>query len=232
MKSNTKYLVIATTAIFGIASLTQFGALQAQPSWNPPTPAAPAKAKKAPAPAPLPKAPAAPKAPPASAPAAKAAAPAAPPQPVQMTAAPGLTGAELAAKIDNTIATLRITTCAGRIKQALIALSANQPANFFFEPMAVDANSATNVITMESNAGPGDIRYTILHVNPNCQGTYEQTIYWNTTCQLTKASFFPNFINDRMIQQHIQSYRVGNNLQLSLIPTPTGCISVKKEMFR
>lgn len=231
MKSKTKYLIIATAAIFGIASLTQFRALQAQPSWNPPTPAAPTKAKKAPAPAPLPKAPpAAPKAPPSSAPT-KAAAPTAP-QIVQMSPNPGLTGAELAAKIDNTIATLRITTCAPRIKQALIALSANQPANFIFEPMAVDANSATIVITMETSAGPGDIRYTILHVNPNCQGTYEQTIYWNNTCQVTKASFFPNFINDRVIQQHIQSYRVSNNLQLSLIPTPTGCISVKKEMFR
>lgn len=227
MKLKTKHLVLKATAIFGLAFLTQYTVSQAQPSWNPPTQAAPAKAKKAPAPAPLPKATAAP----APVPAAKAAAPAAP-QAVQMTANTGLTGAELAAKIDNTIATLRITTCAPRIKQAIIALSANQPANFFFEPMAVDANSATNVITMESNAGPGDIRYTILHVNPNCQGTYEQTIYWNTSCQVTKASFFPNFINDRMIQQHIQSYRVGNNLQLSLIPTPTGCISVKKEMFR
>jgi|GEM_PF-6231750 hypothetical protein len=227
MTRHPKKLILTATAILCTASLAIYTVSQAQPSWNPPAQKAPTKAKKAPAPAPLPKAPPAPPTP-------KAAAQPAPssPQLVQMTPNPGLTGAELAAKIDNTISTLRITTCGPKIKQVIIALSANQPVNFFFEPMAVDANTATNVITMESSAGATDTRYTILHVHPTCQGTYEQTIYWNTTCQVTKTNFFPNFINDRMIQQNIQSYRVGNNLQLSLIPTPTGCISVKKEMFR
>lgn len=148
-----------------------------------------------------------------------------------LTPSAGYSGQALATRIDGILLSLRITTCAPRIKQVIIALSDNQNADFIFEPMSTNPNTATNVVTMES-AFNDTSRLTIIHFNPDCGGTYEQTISWNNSCPDVKANFFPRFMPDRMIQKNITSYRTGNNLQLSLIPAGNGCVSVKKEMFR
>lgn len=143
----------------------------------------------------------------------------------------GYTGDALAARLDGALLSLRITTCAPRIKQVVLSLAANQPADFIFEPMSTNTNTAPNVITMESGFNETS-RLTIIHVNPDCGGTYEQTIHWQESCRDVKNNSFPRFVPDRMIQKNISSYRTGNNLQLSLIPAGNGCVSVKKEMFR
>ena len=143
----------------------------------------------------------------------------------------GFTGQDLANELDYRLAYLRITTCASRIKQAVIALSGNQPVDFVIEPMAMNANVATNIITIESAETQGS-RYSILQVNPACDGLYTQTIYWSKPCATVKAEDFPNFADDRTLVRRVLSYRAGPALQLSLMAAGQGCISVKKEMFR
>lgn len=146
--------------------------------------------------------------------------------------AKGFAGAALASRLDTVLSTLKITNCSMRIKQAVMALSDGQPTDFFIEPMSPFPNFATNVITIESANQDNEPRYSILYVNPSCDGLYTQTISWSLPCDDVKKRFFPNFQSDKVISNSVQSYRSGNNLQLSLIPTDKKCISVKKEMFR
>ena len=178
-----------------------------------------------------------------AAPAAKAKAPSKPDPKAKATPAPdtlkstvmqphsGFTGEDLASQLDYRLAYLHITTCAPRIKQAVMALAGNQPADFVIEPMAVNANAATNIITIESAETQGS-RYSVLQVNPGCDGLYTQTIYWTKSCATVKAEDFPNFADDRTLVRRVMSYRAGPALQLSLMSAGQGCVSVKKEMFR
>jgi hypothetical protein len=147
----------------------------------------------------------------------------------------GLTGVVLGMRIDSTISSLGLSRCGARIKQVMLALTDNRPAAYFFEPTARNASQGPLLITIESLSGDvpeAGSRYSILHINPDCSGFYTQTVSWPAPCADVARVAFPNFRFDRRIVANVTSYRAAPTLQLSALPTPSGCVTVKKEIFR
>ena len=56
-------------------------------------------------------------------------------------------------------------------------------------------------------------------------------IAWPTPCEQLKATTFAAFANTRILLRNVKVSELGPGLQIYLMPGPTGCVSVKKELF-
>jgi hypothetical protein len=179
---------------------------------------------------------------PARPPVAKAPTPAAPPSPnaprlsdVTDASRVGLAGAVLGLRIDSTLSYLGITRCAPRVKQVMLALTDSRPAAYFFELTGRNASQSPVLVTLESLSGDNQVdgsRYSILTVNPDCSGFYTQTVSWPEPCAYVAQTYFPNFRFDRRVVANVDAFRASPTLQMSVMKTPGGCVTIKKEIFR
>jgi hypothetical protein len=91
------------------------------------------------------------------------------------------------------------------------------------------------MLTLESShATLGTTRYATVVVVPSesCSGYYEQSIFWPTACASVKATNFANFPQSRPLLRNIQASAASPSVSLLLMPAGTGCVSMKKEIFR
>ena len=69
-------------------------------------------------------------------------------------------------------------------------------------------------------------------IAPNCSGMYEQVVYWSQPCDVIKATIFAKFTGEHLLLRDVKVSDSGPALELYLTPAGTGCVSVKKELFR
>ncbi|MFO1015200.1 MAG: hypothetical protein U1E50_15710 [Caulobacteraceae bacterium] len=134
--------------------------------------------------------------------------------------------------IANTLRQLRMNACAPAVQRAADFLIEGQPAKFTAQPLGPDANRWPVVFVIESGDPSGRTRLSSLMVTPDCSGMYQQTIWWPTPCDRLKATVFANFAAERTLMRDVRISELNPGLQLYLTPAGTGCISVKKELFR
>ena len=128
---------------------------------------------------------------------------------------------------------IHLTQCATKVQQASNFLFEGQDANFIVQPLGPDADRWPTVIVIESNdpAG-GHSRLSTLMVGADCSGMYQQVIYWPKACSYIKSTVFAGFTGERALLREVQVSDAGAALQLYLTPAGSGCISIKKELFR
>lgn len=127
-----------------------------------------------------------------------------------------------------------LTTCAAATLRAARFLFDGGEANFTVQPLGPDANRWPTVITLETaHANKGRVRLSTLVASPGptCSGLYEQVISWPTPCPELKATVFSGYQNARLIYRAVQVSELGPGLQVYLMPSGAGCVSVKKELF-
>ena len=78
----------------------------------------------------------------------------------------------------------------------------------------------------------GRTRMSTLMVTPTCAGMYEQIIYWSLPCETVRTTTFAKFTGEHALLRNVRVSDAGPALQVYLTPAGSGCISVKKELFR
>lgn len=168
-------------------------------------------------------------------PAARAAAPAAaaPVHAPDAAVAAGMGQDSPSQQVARALQQMHLTTCAGTVEKATDFLFEGQPANFVAQPLGPDADRWPTVFVIESaDPAGGHSRFATLMVSPNCSGMYEQTIYWPQPCDVVKSTVFAKFTGEHVMLKEVRASEAGPALQLYLTPAGTGCISIKKELFR
>ena len=174
---------------------------------------------------------AAPSAKPAAAGEAKS--PTAPSRLADASVARGLRDASPSQQVAQALQQLHMTACAGTVQQVTNFLFEGQDANFIAQPLGPDSDRWPTVFVIESaDPAGGHNRFATLMISPNCSGMYEQTIYWPQPCASVKASVFAKFTGEHPLLRDVRVADAGPALQVYLTPAGTGCISVKKELFR
>ena len=138
-------------------------------------------------------------------------------------------------RLDAALHQIGMTQCSGVVSRAARFLFEDGEANFTVQPLGPDANRWPTVIMIEgSHKAAGATRLTSLTVSPGaagCAGFYEQVISWPTPCDQLKATTFASFQNPKVILRNVKVSELGPGLQLYLMPSSAGCVSVKKELF-
>ena len=128
---------------------------------------------------------------------------------------------------------VHLTQCAARVQQVTNFLFDGQPARFTVQPLGPDADRWPTVIIVESaDPAGGRTRFSTLMVAPNCAGMYQQVIYWPQACSVIRTRVFASFTGDRVLFRDVRVSDAGPALQVYLIPAGSGCMSIKKELFR
>ncbi len=144
----------------------------------------------------------------------------------------GLSKEQLALKLDETIRILKINKCASRIKLLLLGIAANDNAFYSIEPFEINPDNGMIVISIESYNDQNSSRYTIISLSPDCSGNYVQTINWTLPCIDVKNNYFQNWKSNGPLMERINIYQSSPSLSVALMPSSTGCVSIKKELFR
>ena len=137
-------------------------------------------------------------------------------------------------RLTNALQQIGMTTCAGAVQRAAKFLFEDGDANFTVQPLGPDANRWPTVIVIEgSHAAMGKTRFSTLTVTPGptCSGFYQQVISWPVPCAELKRTVFADFQNVRVVLRNVQVSELGPALQVYLMASGTGCVSVKKELF-
>ena len=128
---------------------------------------------------------------------------------------------------------MHLTACAQRVHQAMNFLFDGQPARFVAQPLGPDSDRWPTVFVVESaDPAGGHTRLSTLTIAPDCAGLYEQVIYWNEPCSTVKSSVFAKYTGERVMLREVRVSDDGPALQVYLTPAGSGCVSVKKELFR
>jgi len=128
---------------------------------------------------------------------------------------------------------MHLTACATSVQQVMTFLFDGQPAHFIAEPLGPDSDRWPSVFVIESAAPAGGrTRLSTLMIAPNCAGMYEQVIYWSQLCNVIKSTVFAKFTGDHVLLRDVQVSASGPALEVYLTPAGSGCVSVKKELFR
>jgi hypothetical protein len=127
-----------------------------------------------------------------------------------------------------------MTECAASTERAAHFLFEDGEANFTVQPLGPDANRWPTVIVIEgAHAAAGRTRFSTLTVapGPGCAGLYEQVIAWPTPCAELKATTFSAYANAKVVLRNVQVSELNPGLQVYLMPSGAGCVSIKKELF-
>jgi hypothetical protein len=127
-----------------------------------------------------------------------------------------------------------MTECAASVQRAAHFLFEDGEVNFTVQPLGPDANRWPTVIVIEgAHAAAGRTRFSTLTVapGPGCSGLYEQVIAWPTPCAELKATTFAAYANPKIILRDVQVSELNPGLQVYLMPSGSGCVSIKKELF-
>ncbi len=128
---------------------------------------------------------------------------------------------------------MHLTVCAQRVQQAMNFLFDGQPARFVAQPLGPDSDRWPTVFMVESaDPAGGHTRLSTLMISPGCAGMYEQIIYWSEPCSSVKASVFAKYTGEHAMLREVKVSDSGPALQVYLTPAGSGCLSVKKELFR
>lgn len=128
-----------------------------------------------------------------------------------------------------------VKRCAPIVRAVAAFVTENSKAAFVVRSLGAVPDTAPAVVTVESaHAALGTTRYATISVVPseNCSGFYEQTIYWPAACPAVKAQYFANFPATKPILKNIQLSAASPTVSLQLMPAGTGCVTMKKEIFR
>ncbi len=155
------------------------------------------------------------------------------PRPADAAVARGLGDANPSQKVVQALQQLHMTACAGTVQQVTNFLFEGQDANFVAQPLGPDSDRWPTVFVIESaNPTGGRNRFATLMIAPNCAGMYEQTIYWPEPCATVKANVFAKFTGEHALLRDVKVSDAGPALQVYLTAAGTGCVTVKKELFR
>ena len=128
---------------------------------------------------------------------------------------------------------MHLTVCAPKVQQAMNFIFDGQPARFVAQPLGPDSDRWPTVFVIESaDPAGGHTRLSTLTVSPGCAGMYEQVIYWTQPCASIKTSVFAKFNGEHVLMRDVKVSDDGPALQVYLSPAGSGCVSVKKELFR
>jgi hypothetical protein len=128
---------------------------------------------------------------------------------------------------------MHLTNCAVAVEQAMTFLFEGQQAHFIAQPMGPDSDRWPSVFVVESPppAG-GHTHLSTLIIAANCSGMYEQVIYWSQPCDVVKATVFAKYTGEHVLTRDVKVSDSGPALEVYLSSAGTGCVSVKKELFR
>jgi hypothetical protein len=128
---------------------------------------------------------------------------------------------------------MHLTNCARSVQQAMTFLFEGSQAHFVAQPLGPDSDRWPAVFTVESvPPGGGHSHLSTLMIAPNCSGMYEQVIYWSQPCDVVKSTVFAKFTGEHVLTRDVKVSDSGPAIELYLNPAGTGCVSVKKELFR
>ena len=128
---------------------------------------------------------------------------------------------------------MHLTNCAASVQQAMSFLFEGQQAHFIAQPLGPDSDRWPAVFVVESTPpGGGHSHLATLMIAPNCSGMYEQVIYWSQPCDLVKSTIFAKFTGEHVLTRDVKVSDSGPAIELYLTPAGSGCVSVKKELFR
>ena len=167
---------------------------------------------------------------------AASAANAAPPPPPPSNVAGGMSaqGPSPEDRLADALRQIGMTQCVASVQRAAHFLFEDGEANFSVQPLGPDANRWPTVIVIEgAHATAGRTRFSTLTVAPGpaCSGLYEQVIAWPTPCAELKTTTFAAYANAKIILRNVQVSELNPGLQLYLMPSGAGCVSIKKELF-
>lgn len=137
-------------------------------------------------------------------------------------------------RVKAALAQAGVRACAPVVMQAADFLFENGEGDFTLQPLGPDANRWPVVLTIESaHAASGRTRLSILTLAPagTCSGSYEQIITWPQTCAVLKTTVFAAFASERPLFRSVRQSELSPGIQLYLMPSGTGCVSVKKELI-
>jgi hypothetical protein len=119
------------------------------------------------------------------------------------------------------------------VQQAMGFLFEGGTAHFIAQPLGQDSDRWPAVFVVES-APPnsGHTHLSTLMIAPNCSGMYEQVVYWSQPCDSVKSTVFAKYTGTHVLLKDVQVSSAGPALEVYLTPAGSGCISVKKELFR
>jgi hypothetical protein len=127
---------------------------------------------------------------------------------------------------------MHLTNCAASVQQAMSFLFEGQQAHFIAQPLGPDSDRWPAVFVVESAPPGGHTHLSTLMIAPNCSGMYEQVIYWSQPCDVLKSTVFAKFTGEHVLTRDVKVSDSGPAIELYLSPAGTGCLSVKKELFR
>lgn len=139
-----------------------------------------------------------------------------------------------AARLRSTLAAAGITTCAPILARAGEFLFEDGDGNYTIQPLGPDINRWPIVVTIESaHRSAGTTRLTVLTIAPSgsCAGSYQQTISWQQSCDELKRTVFAAFNSEKMLFRSVRQSELTPGIQLYLMPSGAGCVSVKKELI-
>jgi hypothetical protein len=127
---------------------------------------------------------------------------------------------------------MHLTNCAISVQRAMAFLFEGQPAHFIAQPLGPDSDRWPAVFVVESAPPGGHTHLSTLMIAPNCSGMYEQVIYWSQPCDTVKSTVFAKFTGEHVLTRDVKVSDSGPALEVYLSSAGTGCLSVKKELFR
>jgi hypothetical protein len=127
---------------------------------------------------------------------------------------------------------MHLTNCAVSVQQAMAFLFEGQQAHFIAQPLGPDSDRWPAVFVVESAPPGGHTHLSTLMIAPNCSGMYEQVIYWSQPCDVVKSTIFAKFTGEHVLTRDVKVSDSGPALEVYLSGAGTGCLSVKKELFR
>ena len=140
-----------------------------------------------------------------------------------------------AEQVRRTLAELSITTCAPLLTNAATFLFERGQGDFAIQPLSRDVDHAPVILTIQSShPGEGGARLAIVTVAPTprgCAGSYQQTVTWPMACARVKTTIFAGFAARKGVLPTIEQSELSAGVQLYLMPTAGGCVSVTKELL-
>jgi len=127
---------------------------------------------------------------------------------------------------------MHLTNCAASVQQAMSFLFEGQPAHFIAQPLGPDSDRWPAVFVVEAAPPGGHTHLSTLMIAPNCSGMYEQVVYWSEPCDIVKSTIFAKFTGEHVLTRDVKVSDSGPALEVYLSSAGTGCLSVKKELFR